>query len=86
MIDIPARHVIDALLWALPAVLEAASVRLELDAPAGVVARVDGEKMRQVLVNLIENAFDAHGGRITAASPPGAGLEINVEVPLARAA
>jgi len=131
--------------------LEAASVSLELDAPAGVVARVDGEKMRQVLTNLIENALDAlraaagprrltvavtgadgtarlhvsdtgpgvppealprlfepffslkttgtglglaiakrtvdaHGGRITAASPPGNGLEIRVEVPLARAA
>jgi signal transduction histidine kinase len=131
--------------------LEAASVSLELDAPAGVVARVDGEKMRQVLTNLIENALDAlraaagprrlavsvtgadgtaclhvsdtgpgvppealprlfepffslkttgtglglaiakrtvdaHGGRITAASPPGTGLEIRVEVPLARAA
>jgi signal transduction histidine kinase len=131
--------------------LEAASVSLELDAAAGVVARVDGEKMRQVLMNLIENALDAlraaagprrlmvavtgadgtarlhvsdtgpgvppealprlfepffslkttgtglglaiakrtvdaHGGRITAASPPGIGLQIHVEVPLARAA
>src|SRR5262249_10851046 len=131
--------------------LEAAQVRVELDAPEGIVARADGEKMRQVIVNLVENALDAlressaprrivvavsgdagvarlrvgasapgataavlprlfepffslkpsgtglglaiakrtvdaHGGRITAASAPGTGLRIDIEVPLARAA
>jgi signal transduction histidine kinase len=131
--------------------LEAAQVRIELDAPEGIVARADGEKMRQVIVNLVENALDAlressaprrivvavsgdddvarlrvgdsgpgvtadvlprlfepffslkpsgtglglaiakrtvdaHGGRITAASAPGTGLRIDIEVPLARAA
>ncbi|HJW66937.1 MAG TPA: HAMP domain-containing sensor histidine kinase, partial [Gaiellaceae bacterium] len=131
--------------------LEAAHVRVELDAPEGVVARADGEKMRQVIVNLVENALDAlrdtadprrivvavsgddgvarlrvgdsgpgvtadvlprlfepffslkpsgtglglaiakrtvdaHGGRITAASAPGTGLRIDIEVPLEGAA
>jgi signal transduction histidine kinase len=36
-----------------------AGVAVELDAPSPVVAVVDGEKLRQVLVNLIENAVDA---------------------------
>jgi signal transduction histidine kinase len=131
--------------------LEAAQVRVELDAPEGIVARADGEKMRQVIVNLVENALDAlrdtsaprriivsvsgddgvarlrvsdngpgvaadvlprlfepffslkpsgtglglaiakrtvdaHGGRIMAASAPGTGLGIDIEMPLARAA
>ena len=41
--------------------LEAAGIEIELDAPSGVVAPCDGEKLRQVLVNLIENALDALG-------------------------
>lgn len=140
-----------ATLEPLRARLEAAHVRVELDAPEGIVARADGEKMRQVIVNLVENALDAlrdtsaprrivvtvssddgvarlrvgdsgpgvtadvlprlfepffslkpsgtglglaiakrtvdaHGGRITAASAPGTGLRIDIEMPLARAA
>jgi len=39
--------------------LEAAGVAVALDTPAGVVARADREKVRQVLINLIENARDA---------------------------
>jgi len=131
--------------------LDAAQVHVELDAPRGIVARADGEKMRQVIVNLIENALDAlrdtaaprrivvavsgrdgmarlhvgdsgpgvpdellprlfdpffslkpsgtglglaiakrtvdaHGGRIMAASTPGTGLRVDIEMPLARAA
>jgi signal transduction histidine kinase len=131
--------------------LNAEEVRVELDAPHGIVARADAEKLRQVIVNLVENALDAlrdaprprrivvavrsddgvarlqvgdsgpgvpvevlprlfepffslkpsgtglglaiakrtvdaHGGRITAASAPGTGLRIDIEVPLARAA
>ena len=131
--------------------LQAANVCVELDAPEGIVARADGEKMRQVIVNLVENALDAlreapdprrivvavsgddgvarlrvgdsgpgvtadvlprlfepffslkpsgtglglaiakrtvdaHGGTITAASPAGTGLRIEIEMPLARAA
>lgn len=41
--------------------LEAARVGVELDAAGDVTARADREKMRQVLVNLIENAIDALG-------------------------
>jgi len=37
------------------------AIALALDLPAGVVARADREKLRQVLVNLIENALDALG-------------------------
>src|SRR5262249_43589969 len=37
----------------------AAGVDVDLDIADGVVARADGEKMRRVLVNLIENAMDA---------------------------
>jgi signal transduction histidine kinase len=127
--------------------LEAAGVAVTLDAPSGVVARADREKLRQVLVNVIENAIDAlarserdrrlavtvapangaagvrladsgpgvpadvlpsifepffsrkeggtglglaiakrtieaHGGRITATSPPGEGLTVEIAVPL----
>ena len=39
--------------------LEAARIHIELDAPDGIVARADGEKMRQVIVNLVENALEA---------------------------
>ncbi len=39
--------------------LEAAGITVELDMERGIVARADAEKLRQVLVNLIENAIDA---------------------------
>src|SRR5262249_50921952 len=39
--------------------LEPAHVRGAPEAPEGIVARADGEKMRQVIVNLVENALDA---------------------------
>jgi signal transduction histidine kinase len=39
--------------------LDAAGTSVELDAPPGIVARGDAEKLRQVLINLIENAADA---------------------------
>jgi signal transduction histidine kinase len=39
--------------------LEAAGITLTVDAPEPLVARADPEKLRQVLVNLIENARDA---------------------------
>jgi signal transduction histidine kinase len=39
--------------------LEAAGIEVALDSGAGIVAPVDREKVRQVLVNLIENAIDA---------------------------
>jgi len=39
----------------------AAGIAAEVDTRDGVVARVDREKLRQVLVNLVENAVDALG-------------------------
>jgi signal transduction histidine kinase len=39
--------------------IERAGVGLELDVAEGVVVRADAERLRQVLVNLIENALDA---------------------------
>lgn len=39
--------------------LAAGGIGVELDVVAGVVAEVDREKIRQVLINLIENAVDA---------------------------
>ena len=39
--------------------LEASGVALELELADGVTARADREKLRQVLVNLLENALDA---------------------------
>jgi signal transduction histidine kinase len=41
--------------------LEAAGIDLVLDLAEGVVASADREKLRQVLVNLVENALDALG-------------------------
>jgi two-component system sensor histidine kinase HydH len=38
---------------------DAAGIALHLDAAPGVVARADRERVRQVLVNLLENAIDA---------------------------
>jgi signal transduction histidine kinase len=129
--------------------LAAAGVDVAIDGARGVTARADREKMRQVLVNLIENAMaalaeagderhltlavgsvngtasvrvadngpgvpadalphlfepffslrengtglglaiakrtvDAHGGRITATSAAGAGMRVDIELPLAR--
>ncbi len=37
----------------------AAQIALELDAPDGVVVRGDREKLRQVLINLLDNGIDA---------------------------
>jgi signal transduction histidine kinase len=39
--------------------LEAAGVTVLVEAPEGITARADREKLRQVLVNLVENALDA---------------------------
>jgi signal transduction histidine kinase len=39
--------------------LESAGIAVDLDADPGVVVRADREKLRQVLLNLIENAMDA---------------------------
>jgi signal transduction histidine kinase len=39
--------------------LRAAGVEVDLDAPGGIVARADAERMRQALANLIENALAA---------------------------
>lgn len=39
--------------------LDGAGIRVEEDLSAGVMARVDREKIRQVVINLIENAVDA---------------------------
>jgi signal transduction histidine kinase len=44
---------------ALGARLGAAGIEVELDVPGAVAARGDREKLRQVLLNLIENAIDA---------------------------
>src|SRR5262249_31866567 len=41
--------------------LEAGGITVELDAPLGVQAPADRERLRHVLVNLIENAIDALG-------------------------
>jgi signal transduction histidine kinase len=41
--------------------LDDAGIAVGLDTPDGVVARADREKLRQVLVNLVENAIDALG-------------------------
>jgi signal transduction histidine kinase len=41
--------------------LEADRVALALEVADGVVARVDREKLRQVVINLVENALDALG-------------------------
>ncbi len=46
---------------ALRARLEGAGIELALEVTEGVTARADREKMRHVLVNLIENAIDALG-------------------------
>src|SRR5262249_20850515 len=40
---------------------EAAGVALEISTGDGVIARADAEKLRQVMVNLVENALDALG-------------------------
>ena len=48
-----------ATLEAFRARFEAGGVTLELELPDGVTARADREKLRQVLVNLLENALDA---------------------------
>src|SRR5262249_24384172 len=40
---------------------DAAGIVIDLDAADRVTARVDREKIRQVLINLVENAMDALG-------------------------
>jgi signal transduction histidine kinase len=39
--------------------LQGAGIGCDLEAPEGIVAHVDREKIRQVLINLIENSIDA---------------------------
>jgi signal transduction histidine kinase len=46
----------------LRARLEASGVAVTTDIDAGVVARADREKLRQVVMNLLDNAADAVGG------------------------
>jgi len=41
--------------------LAAADIALDLDAAGRIVARADAEKIRQLLINLVENAIDALG-------------------------
>src|SRR5262245_5229376 len=55
--------------------LSETGIALSLEAPAGIVARGDREKLRQVLVNLVENAIDALSGR-----PAGKHLGLTVAV------
>jgi signal transduction histidine kinase len=43
--------------------LAGANVGCTVDAPDGIVARVDRDKLRQVLINLVENALDAVADR-----------------------
>ena len=57
----------------LRARLEAARVDVALDLAPGVVARADREKLRQVVINLVENALDALGE-----NPNGRRLEVGV--------
>jgi signal transduction histidine kinase len=45
--------------------LEATGIRVELDVPGDAMARADRERIRQVLLNLIENAADALADGVT---------------------
>jgi signal transduction histidine kinase len=60
-VDLPA--LLEAIVTQLRARLEAARVQVTLAADPGSVARCDREKLRQVVINLIENAVDALGER-----------------------
>ena len=77
--------------------LDAAGIDVALDEGAAVVARADRERLRQVLIDLIENAIaglglaivlrtaEAHGGRVTAVPGAEGGLAVDVTLPLERA-
>ena len=58
-----------------------ADVELVVDAPAGLVARGDPERVHQVVVNLVENAVrhSPRPGRVTVAARP-AGQRVRLEV------
>jgi signal transduction histidine kinase len=60
-VDVPA--LLEAVVAQLRARLEAARVQVTLAADPDGVARGDREKLRQVVINLIENAVDALGER-----------------------
>jgi signal transduction histidine kinase len=61
---------------ALSTSLDSAHVDLELSAPEGIVARADREKLRQVVINLVENAVDA----LETMSQPGPARHLAVAV------
>jgi signal transduction histidine kinase len=61
---------------ALSTSLDSAHVDLELSAPDGIVARADREKLRQVVINLVENAVDA----LETMSQPGPARHLEVAV------
>jgi signal transduction histidine kinase len=68
IIDVPLRALIADLDAVVPSLAHAKSVEYKCDSPAGsVYARVDPDKLRQIMINILSNAvkFTPQGGRIS---------------------
>ena len=80
-VPVELRPLVESVVASLQAPLQQRRVAVDLELPDGLTVSADPDRLRQVLVNLLDNAvkYNREGGRITvSAAPSGAGLTVTV--------